>query len=57
MKNSNYVNGIVPNFDAENFKNKVVRDWGKIREGQDKINTDKFQGAVKLVKKIKNEDR
>jgi hypothetical protein len=57
MKNSNYVNGIVPNFDAENFKNKVVRDWGKIREGQDKINTDKFQGAVKLVKKIKNEYR
>jgi len=57
MKNSNYFNGIVPNFYAESFKNKVVRDWGKIREGQDKINTGKFQGAIKLVKKIKNEYR
>jgi len=43
--------GTVPNFDGENFKNKVVMRWSKIQEAKDKIGSAINLPVATLVKK------
>jgi len=43
--------GTVPNFDAENFKNKVVMKWSKIKEKQGEIRSAINLPVATLVKK------